>query len=725
MAQAQDREFPKINLNTFLGGMSIDLKNGIAGAHYTSLAMDFRKMASQMTILPGLKNIATNTQMSDRMLCMEQDLNGFRYGVGNLGYVYEINKSNVVSQLGQLDSNGGAGIAYSPQNDNLYMSSQQTVSLYGQATQSSPQLSVGHFGQSASIAPAVIYTFNTVTLSYDGNNDTNNSYTAATGYTNTERNNLNALTAVGVTPSNYAAQVINNLTNYYTPGTTLLETTGNYCAFVPDIEPLSAVAIYLISKGTGNLTLTMHDTMNNNLGAVTIANASLAVGWNLFTFATPGIRAFINQVTSNTTSTGYHFHITDSASSDTNMKVAAINSSSLAGANFVLFAHRLVQTHNSWHPMMIFNQYLMVGNGNYVSTYNFGNDSNPNNSQWVRHQLLLDVGYEVTSIANAGQYSVITAARFSTDGTRQYQGGYIYYWDGINNGFNDKVPIPYGAPYSAQCFNNVVYFYCSGSFFAYVPGSPTVNKVRYIGYQNTDFINTTDTTVVNPNMITSRYGLLLMGYPSSTTNTSLNMGIYTWGAVELIYPNSFGYSYLPSTQMQTSAGTYNSNSYTGYQIGMIENFVDTLYMSYSYVDHNGTTQYMLDLLDNTCGVAANFNFTCLMWDGGARYKFKSGLRLKFNFTNLPVGITVNPWYSIDRGTQIFADPASNSYSVTGSNTVSQTQAFIDIPVGNRAHEFWFGFTGTATGTILTSPAVTGITFEVDPLTEEMDLRPDG
>lgn len=723
MAQQKEIEFPKINLPTFIGGMSVDLKNGINGSHYQSLAMDFRQKASQMTILPGLKNIATNTQLSDRILCMEQDLNGFRYGVGHLGYVYEINKSNVVSQLGQLDGNGGAGMAYSPLNDNLYMSAQRTVSLYGQCTQMSPQLSVGHFGPSASVAPAVIYTFNTTTNSYDGNNDANNAYSAPTGYTNTMRNNLNSLTATGITPSNYSTLVTNNLTNFYNPGTSVLETAGNYCAFVPDIEPFYAVAVYLLGKGTGNLTLTMHDTMNNNLGSVTVANASLpSSGWVLFTFSAQ-IRAFVNQVTSNTTSTGYHFHITDSVSSDTNMKIATINSSKLDGANFVLFADRLVATHNGWHPMTMFNQYLVVGNGNYVSTYNFGNDSDPNNSQWVRHQLLLDVGYEVTGVSNAGQYLVVTAARFSTDGTRQYQGGYIYYWDGINNGFNDKVPIPYGAPYSPQCFNNVVYFYCSGSFFAYVPGSPTINKVRYIGYQNTDFLNTSDTTIVNPNMMTSRYGLLLMGYPSSTTNTNLNMGIYTWGAVELIYPNSFGYSYLPSTQMQTASGQYQSNNYTNYQIGMIENFVDTLYMSYSYVDHNGTTQYMLDLLDNTCGLAPNFNFTCLMWDGGVRYKYKEGLRLKINFTNLPANVTLKPWYSIDRGPQMFADPKGTSYAVNGSNSVAVTTAFINIPYG-RGHEFQWGFTGAVTGTVLTSPAITGISFEVNPLPDEMDLKPD-
>ena len=394
-----DKELPKINLGTFIGGESVDLKLGIAGSFYTSLAMNFRQKASQATILPGLRNIATNTELSDLITAMDQDLNGYRYGSGNQGYVYEIDKSNNVTQLGQLDSEGAAGLVYNAQNDNLYISSQQTVSLYGQCTQMSPTLNVGHFGPSASVAPGVIYTFNTTTSSYDGG--------TVSGVT-TQRNNLNTLTTTGITPSNYASQVTAPNTGTYTPLNAISEAAGDFTAFVPDIEPFYAVAVYVSTVGTGDLTLTMHDSLNNELGAVTITHASLTTGWNLFVFASPGIRAFVNAIASNTTSTGYHFHLTSSVPSDT-MVINTITNSDITGCNFVLFANRLVETRNGWHPMMTFNQYLLIGNGNYLSTYNFGDDSNPNNAQWVRHQLFLDIGYEVTSLANTGQYGVTDA----------------------------------------------------------------------------------------------------------------------------------------------------------------------------------------------------------------------------------------------------------------------------------------------------------------------------
>jgi hypothetical protein len=715
MPDVKVKELPKINLNSFVGGESIDLKNGISGSFYSSLGMDFREKASQASVQPGFHNITAT--LHDLITAMDQDLNGIRYGVGDQGYVYEIDNSNVVTTLGQLDSAGAAGCVYNAQNDNVYMSSQQSVSLYGQATNplDVPTLSPGHFGASASVAPAVIYTFNSTTSSYDGG--------TVAGVT-TQRNNLNTLTVQGVTPANYAAQVTNTLVGTYGPpqlsGGVPLETAGNFCAFIPDIEPFSAVAIYITTVGTGNLTLTMHDSSNNNLGSVTVPHASLTTGWNLLSFAAPGIRAFVNAIASNNVSTGYHFHLTSSVANDA-MRVATIANGDLTGANFVLFANRLIATQNGWHPMTLFNQYLVVGNSNYVSTYNFGNDSNPNNAQWVRHQLFLDVGYEVTGLSNSGQYLIITAARRSNNGSRQYQGGYIYLWDGGNQSFNLKVPIPMGAPYAPFCFNNVVYFFCNGSFFAYAPGSTTVNKVRYIGFQNTNYLNAVDTTVVNPNMMAARYNVLQMGYPSSTTNPKLNMGVYSWGAVELIYPNSFGFTGVAANGLQNSSGGSGSTAWTGYKIGMIENFVDTMYMSSEYVDHNGTTQYKLDVMDNTSSVSPNFGITCLMWDGGARYKQKKGLRIKVSCVALPTGVTITPWYSIDRGAQIVADANGNSF-VAG---VGATEAFINVPAGTRSHELQWGFNGTAANGTMVSPVITGITAEIDGLGEEPDLRPDG
>lgn len=703
-----DGELPKINLNSFVGGEAIDFKNGIAGSFFSSQALDFRQKASQMTVLPGMRRLSD--RLSDKILAMDQDVDGNRYGAGDQGWVYKLDPSDTITRLGKMDSAGAAGVVYNQQNSQLYMSEQQAVTLFGQIG-NNPNLLKAHFGPSASVAPGTIYTFNTTTNSYDG---------GTVSGVSTQRNNLNTLTVTGLTPDNYASAVTNTLSNTYVLPTLIAgvppEATGNFCAFVPDIEPFYGIAVFVTNRGTGDWTLTAHDSMNNNLGAVTIANAQIKLGWNLFTFALPGVRAFVNAIASANGATGYHFHMTSSVAGDT-AAVATINANDLTGANFVLFAHRLVQTKNGWHPMCIFNQYLCIGNGNYLSVYNFGNDKAPNNGQWIRHMLFLDVGYEVTGLSAMTQQLIITAEKRSTNATRNYQNGYLYTWDGQNSAPNQKVPIPMGAPYSPFCFNNNVYFYCAGSLMVW-GGGTSIIKVRYIAYQNTDYLGMVDHTVVNPNMMDTRYNLLLTGYPSTTTNTTLKMGIYSWGAVELTYPNSFGScSYVLADGKAFAAGGTGNNVWTDLEIGMIKNFVDTLYATWQYTDGAGQTFYGIDVTDNTSDPAPEFDFSSLIWDGGAIYKVKQGMRVLLSFLPLPTGVEITLWYNIDRG----GEKSANDENVAYKAVAGDSSLLINIPASKRFREIQWGFFGTcAAGS--STPTIIGLTAEIDSLADEPDLR---
>src|ERR1019366_347577 len=99
--------------------------------------------------------------------------------------------------------------------------------------------------------------------------------------------------------------------------------------------------------------------------------------------------------------------------------------------------------------------------------------------------------------------------------------------------------IPMGSPYGIYTFNSVTYMTISGSLYAW-SGGQTVIKVRKMAFESTDYLNAVDNTFVYPNMTTSRYNLLCVGYPSITANPNTNFGVWTWGTVELTYPNSYG-----------------------------------------------------------------------------------------------------------------------------------------------------------------------------------------
>jgi hypothetical protein len=699
----------KIHLNSFIGGQAIDFEYGIANSFYASQALDFRQKASQMSVLPGMQLLSNG--LSDLVTAMVQDPSGVRYAVGNQGYVYRINTSGVISPLGQLSSNGAAGIVYNQQSDNVYIPGQQDVSIYGQVTRGTtgPAWKYGNFGVSASTAVGTVDIYDTSTAAYD-----------------IPRNNAQAAAASAggaLTPSNYTSYVTNTLTNNYTvTKTTISETPQDFCPFVPDIEPFYSVAVYVTAKGTGNLTLTMHDSLNNNLGSATISNGSLVVGWNNFVFSSPGIRAIPNGFAT-ATSAGYHFHMTSSVAADTTT-IATINNNDLTGANMLLFAYRLVKTNNGWHPTTIFGQFLCIGNGPYLSTYTFNNDMNPNNatsgthgSGWDRHALSFDFGYECCGLSVNNQYLVIAAEKRSTSTNNSYQDGYLYFWDGTNTNFNFKIEIPMGSPYALQTINNITYFICAGSLFAWGGGQQVI-KVRYLAYQNTDYLGTVDHTIVNPNMMDVRFNLLMIGFPSSTTNVNLNYGIYSWGAVELTYPNSFGYSYA-STLASSGVGQ-NYSTANNLQLGMIKNFVDTLYMSWQYTDANSVTHYGMDLLNNTSTPAPTFSWQSLIWDGGARYKTKKALRLRINFLPLPSGCTINANYTLNRGTLVSADPTGGAPYTASTGDTALTVEFNNA----RFNEIQFGFTGTCSPSATTPVTITGVTLEVDPLEDEVGIRSD-
>lgn len=658
----------KIHNNYFQGGVTIDPKLGVPNSFYYAQGLDFRSQPSQMSVLPGNRTVASS--LSDLLMGIEQDLNGVRWGVGSNGGIYKIGTTNVVSKVAQMGGNGAAGILYNQISDQLYIPSQTTVSMYGQVTTGitgSPQFRLDNFAQSASNAPGVTNLFNPDAGFFDG---INRSSATAT----------------------------------YNVPLTLSEQLGNFAFFAPDIEPFYSIQVFIVAKGTGNWTLTLHDSLNNALAAVTVANANLKNNaFNEFKFSSQ-IRAFVNASQTGGSAT-YHWHITSMVGDGT---VQVVNSGDLSSANFLLYAYRLLQTKNGWHPTTLFTgsgkPLLCIGNGPYLSTYDFSNDQSPTNQQWQRHALTFRAGEEVCGITTNNQYLVIATERRSTNANRNFQQGALYFWDGSTNAPNFVVDIPMGAPYGVYTFNNVTYFCCAGSLFAW-SGGQTVIKVRKLAYQNTDYLNAVDSTLVLPNMLTSRYNLLLIGYPSSTTNVNINYGVWSWGTVELTFPNSYCLSYTLSN------GLLNYSSANNLQIGCVKNFVDTTYTSWQYTDGAGITRYGLDVLDNFSTPSAAFDWQSLIYDGGAVYKTKESYRMKVKFLPLPVGYTLQAKYSKDRQPYVLSPTAS----------VGDTS--IVLEVNERFHELQWGFQGTSSGATLPAD-ITGITMEIGPLEEEVDLRKD-
>lgn len=676
----------QVNTNFFTGGVSISNKLGVANSFYKSRNLDFRSDPAQMSILPAPSAISTT--LPDLPTAIDQDLNGIRWMVGDKGRIYKVDASNNISVEAVMTENGTAGILYNQVTDQLYIPGQTTVSMYGQVTTGllgQPAFRNANFAQSVSINNGTTQIYDVNTGNYDG-----------------------ALRVVAET-----------LGATYKVPTVLGEDPATYCLFSPDIEPGYSISVYIATKGTGDYTLVLHDSQNNPLVTATIVNAKItANALNEFVFGSQ-IRVLVGGGIASGAA-NYHWHLTSTVADGTIAVVPISYGSSATGdfmsAYMTWSAYRLVNTVNGWHPTQLFNvatgtgngQAICIGNGQYLSTYNFASDNNPSNNDWIRHQLVFKAGYEVTSMTTNNNQLVIAVERRSKNASRNFQDGALYFWDGTTPQPTSIIDIPMGAPYGLYSINNVTYFTVAGSLYAW-SGGTTVIKVRKIAYQNTDYLGVPDSTLVNPNMFTSRYNILLCGYPTSSTNANIDYGVWSWGAVEMTFPNSFGYSY------QQSHGFLNNNTsgITNLRIGMNQNFVDTLYTSWSYTDTNGALQTGIDVLDNTSSAARSGMWESLIFDGGSRFKEKYANRAKVSFTALPSGAVITPFYKINRGTKV---------SLPQTQAAGLTSTLIEI--NTRFFEISYGFDFTMPAGLTTPPTITGVTLEVDPAESELDVSPD-
>lgn len=641
-----------INQQLFYGGKSTDTKIGIENSFADSVAMDFRKNPSQMSVLPGATRYGSGV-LDDLVLDMTQVQDGTRYAIGSTGSFYKVNTSNVFSKEGSIQENSGGGILYRQDTDFVYATGQTSVARYGMVKNVAlvnKGLQARYFAESFSTSPTVAQTLSTdVTGAYIGSG--------------TMRSSANKT---------------------YTTPIVLSEAADQSCIFLPDIEPFYSFKLWVVSKGTGDVTLTLHDSGNNTLGSKTVTNANLTNNsYNEFKFSAP-IRGTV-QPNAGT----YHIHVTSTVADAT---IATVVANDLSGANFQLYASRMITTVNGLHPMAQFQQYVVIGNERYLSVWEPLSDS-PDNSEWQRHRLTFPPGYEVCSLAVNDEYLLIGCEKRTADGTRNFQDGIIFFWDGAAQTYNFFIEVKMGAPYSMYTYQNITYMLIGGALYAWTGGKQLV-KIRTMPGTDSEYTSTVDDTYVYPNMITARRDIMLMGYPSKTTLTTVPFGVYSWGAIDKNYPQSFGYSY------QLSSETQYYTAQNALKIGMVKNFVDTLYFSSVEDGLN-----VIDIIDNSSGAASTFSWESLVFDGRASYKDKDALRYRITVTDLPTGCEITAKYKINRGSWVYGEAVS-----TG------TSAYVEI--NQRFNEIQVGFDGTTTGT---TPTILASTLEVRTLAEEKDL----
>lgn len=627
-------------LASFVGGESQDMQYGSGFQYDYGRHIDVRKSPSGFSVLPGTAE-TTGSIVTDLIQDMTQAPNGFRYALGDAGNVYRINTSGVWSNIGNIGQAGGAGILYRADSDCIYISGQTKVARIKTVT-TSPFLDVNWFAGGFSTA---------------------------------------------------ASCTMSGGTNTYTVPSAIQEGAINERSFVTDIEPLREIGVSVVAPGTGDWTLTLHDPANTLLGSVTITNANLKANQiNYFIFGSQ-IRLLpsINNYTA--TSSGgitYHFHLTSTVADGT---VQTTTASSLADCNMQLYADALVQTRNGLHPIYSFTNLTLIGNEKYVVGYAPLQDQ-PTTADFLRHNLTFPPGYETNGFAQLELYVAITCEQRSTSATINFQTGKMFLWDGIQTTYNEFFDIPEGSPESIYSSKNVLYLMVAGALYVSAGKQPT--KLWTVRNSQSEYSNVADNTHANPHMMTTRRGVLLIGYPTLTTNLALEHAVYGYGQINSQYPVSWTTSYTMSTGSILNDGSNNL------RIGYVGNFNDTLYTSWRDDENGG---YGVDIVNNSSTPAKDFQVQLLYKDMSMGYQEKLAKKALAVFDTLPAGVSMRMWYKVN-------NESTKHYSTDDGTPFVTSGTVMQISIPKQYVGLQVGIEGTITGT--TSPFCRGVYILYDP-----------
>lgn len=492
--------------------------------------------------------------------------------------------------------------------------------------------------------------------------------------------------------------------NTYTLTTGVNEGATHLLSYTPELEPLATVQVYVVAKGTGDWTLTMHDDANNSLGTVTILNANLTNGaYNTFTFSTP-IRMLAKP-----NARTYHFHLTSTVADGT---VQTGTASSFATANYKFHASRLVTA--DYHPIAEFLQFVCIGNERYLTVWESLSDD-PAKSEWESHRLTFPSDYEVNGLAVYDEYLAISAYKkrssdyggeFGQDSTE----GILFFWDGISTTYNYYVIIPEGAPESLTSHKNVLYYIANGREYAWAGGQPVLIRA-FPGVDDFTSTNSHDADVYLQapyNGIDVSEGVMQIGFPYKTVNENIKHGVYSWGSHDKNYPESFGYDHVPSHgRTQTVFANSGSPPDPISGITMVKAFGANMFIAWrDSADSGATTSYGVDIVKASHDAYASGSLENLIFDHNRAWKDKLAIEYDITFESLPSGCSVTPKYKLDR--------ASSWTNGTTVNTAGSTSAHIHLNKRFKEIQTGYDLVGSSSGT----PTIISDTLLFDDLESE-------
>lgn len=243
----------KWEIDRFDGGLSEGSKRGYVGGFYAGVGTDYRSDPDTLTLGRKLAKISGSTVVDLVQWIITQETNRWYYG--NAGHIYKETSGGTWSDEKTVSDSHGNGICVF--NDYIYYASDKALGRYGLLS-----------GTPAFEDDFLVSVSNEIDQS-----------------------------------------LVQSAANTYTVTTGVNEGATHKQTFTAGVDNITGVTVLVVAKGTGNVTLVVHNSSNVIVASKTILTADLeASAWTRFMFT--GVHDL-------TASSSYHFHIYSSVADTT------------------------------------------------------------------------------------------------------------------------------------------------------------------------------------------------------------------------------------------------------------------------------------------------------------------------------------------------------------------------------------------------------------------------
>jgi len=405
--------------------------------------------------------------------------------------------------------------------------------------------------------------------------------------------------------------------NTYTTPTAISEASTARKTFTPNKDPQKSIAVLVAAVGTGNWTLTVHDSLNNVIATKTVTNADMTTGYYEFTFSS------VWRPLTNFTN-AYHFHITSTVADGT---VTTTTASDLESVSYRTYYQFLVED-TSWHPGLQFLNFIVFGNERHVAKFEY--------PLYEPNKIVLAAGYKVRCLELWREYLAIGV----TKGDDLNNQGRIYFWDGYSPTFNTFIEIPQGGVNALLSSEGKLFIWAGPQQQQLVfVGGDTAEKIKELPLIGDDAAE------VYPGAVCMWNSLIRFGVSGSSTSTAIGKGVYTYGSTNRRYQDILTYDYPIST----------GNTGSTVSIGLVTKVGNRLLIGWQ-----DNVSYGVDYLLTTNAPYPTATMEFLVDESNSNWKEKELTEIVANFDPLLTGESINIKFKRDADSDWIAntnDPA--------------------------------------------------------------------